>query len=161
MCQGRKAPTTSQSINQLTNYHIHSRHNTNTISYVQENHTWNWISIITNQIKNFCSLLFYIIETSMVISGRVLTYDNSWLVCSAAALGNAVVSAMTWYPAQSHISWHCANHSLPYHNNAEHMARKWQVTISSVNGFTQPGFEHIISRTRGPCFTDSATEIKG
>ena len=40
-------------------------------------------------------------------------------------------SIITWY-LKSHsvtLSWHWANQSLPYPNNAKHLARKWQVYI--------------------------------
>ena len=36
------------------------------------------------------------------------------------------------------LSWHWSNQSIPYPNNAEHLARKWQVSILKVIGFTQP-----------------------
>ena len=39
------------------------------------------------------------------------------------------------------LSWRWANQSIPYPNNAEHQARKWQVSICKVFGLTRPGFE--------------------
>ena len=47
-----------------------------------------------------CLLLFYILASSKVISGRVLTWDSThlWRLNSAATLGNQPTSTMTWYP---------------------------------------------------------------
>ena len=49
-------------------------------------------------------LLFYILATSKVISGQVLTYNSahSWWLYSAASLENQGTNTMTWHPTQSH-----------------------------------------------------------
>ena len=54
-------------------------------------------------LKSVC-LLFYVLETSMVISGRVLTSDSahSWWLYRAAALGHQAAGTVTCYPTQSH-----------------------------------------------------------
>ena len=51
-----------------------------------------------------CSLLFYFLPTSKVISGWVLTCNSARSSClySAAPLGEQAVSTMTWYPTQSY-----------------------------------------------------------
>ena len=51
-----------------------------------------------------CLLLFYVLATSVVISGRVQTCDSahSWQLYSAALLRDQATSTMTWYPTQSH-----------------------------------------------------------
>ena len=79
-----------------------------------------------------CSLLeFYILATSEVMSGLVPTCDSvhRWRIYSAASLGG---------PGRQHhniishlviLSWHWANQSLFYPNNAERLARKQQVSI--------------------------------
>ena len=50
-------------------------------------------------------LLFYVLATSKVISGRVLICDSahSWRLCSATSLGHQAVGTMTCYPTQSHF----------------------------------------------------------
>ena len=42
---------------------------------------------------------------------------------SAAPLGKQAVSTMTWYCTPVTLSWHWANQSFPYSNNAEHQAK--------------------------------------
>ena len=73
-----------------------------------------------------CLLLFYILATSKVISGQVLTCDSAraWWLYSASPLGNhnLIFHSVT-------LSWHWDNQSLPYPNNAERMAKKWQLSI--------------------------------
>ena len=52
-----------------------------------------------------CSLLFYLLATFKVISGRVPTFDSeySWLLYSAPSLGHQAAGTMTsCYPTQSH-----------------------------------------------------------
>ena len=51
-----------------------------------------------------CLLLLYVLTTSKVISGRVPTCDraHSWLLYSAAQLGNQAASTMTWFSTHSH-----------------------------------------------------------
>ena len=51
-------------------------------------------------------LLFYVLETSKVVSGWVPTCYSAHscgLYCGAS-LGNQTISTMTWYPTQSHYS---------------------------------------------------------
>ena len=57
-----------------------------------------------------CLLLFYILPTSMVISGWVLTFDctRSWWLYSAAKHHDWISHSVT-------LSWHWAYQSLPYH----------------------------------------------
>ena len=51
----------------------------------------------------FC-WLFYILATSKVISGRIMTDDSAqpWRLDSAASLGDQGSSIVTWYPTQLH-----------------------------------------------------------
>ena len=76
-------------------------------------------------------LLFYVLATSEVISGQVLTCDSAhlWRLYSTAPLGNQATSTMSQFPHSVTLSWHWANQSLPHPNNAEHLARKRQVSI--------------------------------
>ena len=64
-------------------------------------------------------------------------YENQ---CALSASLNKTLSSLWWLHSatcQQHdpishsvaLSWHWANQSLHYHNNAEHVARKWQVSI--------------------------------
>ena len=72
-------------------------------------------------------LLFNLLATYKVTSGRVLTCDSvhSCRLNSAAPQGNQAVSIITWYPTQSHYA-----HTEPiYLNNAKHLTRKRQVSI--------------------------------
>ena len=50
-----------------------------------------------------CLLFFYVLATSKVISGRVLTCDSahSWELYSAASVGNQATSTMIRFPTQS------------------------------------------------------------
>ena len=63
--------------------------------------------------------------------GGVLTCGSahSWQLNSAASLGHQAAGTMTCYSLSVSLSWHWANQSLPYLNNAEHWARKQQVSI--------------------------------
>ena len=75
-----------------------------------------------------CLLLFYVLATSKVISGRLPTYDSahSWRLYSVAPLENQASSTMTWYPTQSYYP---DTKCFPYSNNAKCLARKWHVSI--------------------------------
>ena len=66
---------------------------------------------------------------------------HAWWLYSVAILGNQVISNII-------LSWHCDNQSLPYSNNVEHLARKWQVYILSSHWFDSTRVEPTISRTR-------------
>ena len=87
-------------------------------------------------------LLFYILATSKVISRQILTFNSapSWWLYSVASLGSQTASTMSW----SHLVTlprHWANQYLPYLNNAEHLARKWQVSIFKSLFCLDWGFE--------------------
>ena len=74
-----------------------------------------------------CLLELYVLATSKVISGWVLTCDSahSWWLYSAAPLGDWIICTMSEYPI-----WSDYLASLfPYLNNAECPARKRQVSI--------------------------------
>ena len=68
--------------------------------------------------------LFYILATSKIISVPVPTCSSapSRQLYSAARLGDQATSTMTWYPNPVPLSWHWANQSMPYPNNAECLA---------------------------------------
>ena len=70
-------------------------------------------------------LEIYVRATSIKL-GWVTTCDSahSWWICSATSLGDQAASTMTVT-----LSWHWANQFLSYPNNAEHLARQWQVSI--------------------------------
>ena len=80
-------------------------------------------SIYTHsQGNDVCLLLFYVLAATKVISRWVPTCDSAhslWLYSGR--------------PGFSHhpdaLSWHWANQSLPYPNNAKRLARKWQESI--------------------------------
>ena len=79
-----------------------------------------------------CLLLFYVLATSKVILGWLRTCDSahSWRIYSATSLEHQATSTMTWLLSHSvTLSWHWANQSFPYRNNAEHQARKRQGSI--------------------------------
>ena len=81
-----------------------------------------------------CLLMLYILVTSKVISGWVPTCDSahSLRLYSAVALGIQAINTMTWFPTVT-LCWHWVNQSFPYLNNAECLARKWQVsTLKSM-----------------------------
>ena len=63
----------------------------------------NWFNAY-NYIHTVCLLLFYVLGTYKVISGRVSTYDSvqSWQLYSASSLGYQTTIIMTCYPTQSH-----------------------------------------------------------
>ena len=73
-------------------------------------------------------LLFSVLATSEVISGWIPSCDSahSWWLYSAASLGHQATGTMTCYLT---LSWHWANQSLPYPNNAKHYAKKGQVSL--------------------------------
>ena len=88
-------------------------------------------------------LLFYILATSNVISGWVLTCSSahSWRLYSAVPLGNQAARTMIWYPPQSHYPDTWTKYSLPYPNNTKRLARKpINIKVFCLAG---PGFEHV------------------
>ena len=76
-------------------------------------------------------LLFCILATSKVKTWQVLTCDSahSWWRYSAAPTGKPGHQHHDPIPHSVTLSWHWANQSLSYPNNAEHLARKRQVSI--------------------------------
>ena len=72
----------------------------------------------------FACLFVVLRPTSKVISGQVPTRDSvhSWQLTSAVPLGNQPDSTTA-------LSWHWANQSLLYPNNAKSLAKKQQVSI--------------------------------
>ena len=58
-------------------------------------------------LSQVCLLLFYVLATSKVISGRVLTCDSvhSWRLYSITPMGNHAFSTVTWYRTQSHYPY--------------------------------------------------------
>ena len=66
-----------------------------------------------------------------MISGWAPTCDSaySWRLYSAAPLGDQTISTMTWHLTVVTLSWHWANQSFPCPNNAQCLARGWQVCI--------------------------------
>ena len=70
-------------------------------------------------------LEFYVLSTSKVVSGWVPTFDSvySWRLNSAVPEGDQATSTMIGYPIVI-LSWHWANQSLPYPNNAECLTKK-------------------------------------
>ena len=108
--------------------------------YIYTTYPWACVGLHVNTLYA-CLLLFYPLASYMVISGQNLACDSahSLRLHSAAPLGNQAIRTMTWYPTQSHypdtephdliphsvtLSWHWANQSLQYSNNAKHLARK-------------------------------------
>ena len=79
----------------------------------------------------YCLLLFCVLATSEVISGRVPTCDSahSWWFNSAAPLGDQATRTMIWYCTQSHYPDPEPISPCPVLNNAEHLARKRQLPI--------------------------------
>ena len=55
--------------------------------------------------EHFSVLLFYVLATFKVMSGRELTCDSahSWRLWSTAPLGDQTMSPLIWYPTQSHF----------------------------------------------------------
>ena len=76
-------------------------------------------------------LLFYVLATSKVIPWWVTTCDSahSWLHYSAASLGHQACQHHYLLCHSVIFSWHWANQSLSYPNNAERQARKWKVSV--------------------------------
>ena len=75
---------------------------------------WLHATIVCECVYMFACLVFYVLATSEVISGRVPTCDsaNLWWLYSAAPLGNWNISTMTWYPTQSHYPDTCLRQSV-------------------------------------------------
>ena len=87
--------------------------------------------IIVPWLGFVCLLLFYVLAKSKVITGRGPTCNSAhlWWLYSAASLGHGKGHGAHWHSHSVILSWHWANESLPYPNNAEYQARKWQVSI--------------------------------
>ena len=68
----------------------------------------------------------YILAISMTISGLLSTFDSAhswWLFqCCPTGYSHLLSHSVT-------LSWLWANQSLPYPNNAERQAKKWQISI--------------------------------
>ena len=74
-------------------------------------------------------------------------------------LRNQAASTMTHSVT---LSWHWANESLPYPNNAECLARKWQVSIlkslvSLTSGWNPEGSDSLVSQNGKLTFYSLAT----
>ena len=83
--------------------------------------SWNWRQKEGSvKLKPWGFLELYILTTSKVISGWVPTCDSAhlWRLYNTALPENQAAGTMTWYASDT-LSWHWANQSLPYHNNAE------------------------------------------
>ena len=104
-------------------------------------------------------LLFYVLATSKVISGQVLSYDSahSWQVYSGATLGNEAVSTMTWYPT---VSYHAGSEPTNHYPILV-MLSTWlgsdQYQLYKLLVWLDHVFELTISRTWDQCSTDLAT----
>ena len=82
---------------------------------------------------NICLLLFYVLETSKVISGRAPTCDSvhAWQLYSAASLRNQAAGTMTCHPTQSHFP--DTEPTLPHPDNSKRQARNRQVSILQLS----------------------------
>ena len=100
----------------------------------------------------YVCLLFCILATSKIISGRILTCDSvhSWWHYSAA------ISTMTCYPTQSHYpdTEPISPYLILIMPSTWLGSNKYQFDKSLV--WLNHGFEPTISCPRDPCSTDSA-----
>ena len=76
-----------------------------------------------------CLLLFYILSTSKVISGQVLTCNiaHSLRLSSTVPLGGKDTGTMTQYPTQSYCHVTLLINGCPILISVKRRARQWQV----------------------------------
>ena len=88
----------------------------------------------------FNLLLLYVLATSKAIPGWIATCGNvhSWRLVLPHW---ETRSPAPWLdiPLSLTLSWHWTNQSSPYNNNAEHLARKQQVSILKSLGWLDLG----------------------
>ena len=124
-----------------------------------------WPSVITAHgagglpVEKHYSLLFYVLATSNVISGWILTCDSShsWWLYSAAPLGQQTASTMTWNLFQSYYPDNEPTSPCPILIMPSTWlgSDKYQFCKSLV--WLDHGIEPTISHTQDQCSTDSAT----
>ena len=115
--------------------------------------------LVTMELNVYSWLLeFYVLATSMVTSGWVLTCDSahSWWLYSAALLGNQNVGTMTWYPHQSHYPDTDLTSSCPILMLSARLGSDKCKSSLKVTCLTRPQPEVPISHMPSPCSTDSA-----
>ena len=88
--------------------------------------------VLSFEFGCFACLSFYVLATSKVTSEWVPTCDSvhkCWLYSAAPLTGRPGHQHHDLISHSVILSRHWANQSLSYPNNAEHLARKWQVSI--------------------------------
>ena len=110
-----------------------------------------WPSQSTGLTNSYLSIISLMLGINMFVccftsKQHLRSYQNGYWLMTVCSHGDFIVltywdtshQQALWPDIPVTLFWHWANQSLPYPNNAEHLARKRQVPIWYIIGLTRP-----------------------